>query len=121
MRASLVERLLSPIAEVRREEAASALLMTLLIFLLLAAYYLMKTAREHATWMTVNQSMVHTRRSVAENIAMGQRDGPEVLRSWMNSSGHRANILDPRLTHAGLGAKRAKNGDWYAVQVFVGY
>jgi AAA family ATP:ADP antiporter len=46
MRASLVERLLSPIAEVRREEAASALLMTLLIFLLLAAYYLMKTARE---------------------------------------------------------------------------
>src|SRR6187401_2613694 len=43
---SLVERLLSPIAEVRREEATSALLMTLLMFLLLAAYYLLKTARE---------------------------------------------------------------------------
>jgi ATP:ADP antiporter, AAA family len=40
------ERLLAPIADVRREEVASALLMTLLIFLLLAAYYLMKTARE---------------------------------------------------------------------------
>jgi ATP:ADP antiporter, AAA family len=46
MKAPLVERLLSPIAEVRRHEAASALLMTLLIALLLAAYYLLKTARE---------------------------------------------------------------------------
>src|SRR5690349_5607202 len=46
MRTSLIERVLAPIADVRREEAASALLMTLLIFLLLAAYYLMKTGRE---------------------------------------------------------------------------
>ena len=43
---TFVERLLSPIAEVRREEAASVLLMTLLMFLLLAAYYMLKTARE---------------------------------------------------------------------------
>jgi AAA family ATP:ADP antiporter len=43
---TLVERLLSPIADVRREEAASVLLMTLLMFLVLAAYYLLKTARE---------------------------------------------------------------------------
>ena len=43
---SLVERVLSPIADIRRHETASALLMTLIIFLLLAAYYLMKTARE---------------------------------------------------------------------------
>jgi ATP:ADP antiporter, AAA family len=42
----LIERLLAPIADVRREEATSALLMTLLMFLLLAAYYLIKTARE---------------------------------------------------------------------------
>ena len=41
-----LERLLSPIADVRHEEAASALLMTLLMFLLLGAYYLLKTARE---------------------------------------------------------------------------
>ena len=43
---SALERLLSPVAEVRRHEAVSALLMTLLIFLLLAAYYLLKTVRE---------------------------------------------------------------------------
>src|SRR5688500_14231870 len=41
-----LERLLAPIAEVRRHEVASALLMTLLIFLLLAAYYFLKTVRE---------------------------------------------------------------------------
>ncbi len=43
---TLVERLLSPFAEVRHHEAASVLLMTLLMFLLLAAYYMLKTARE---------------------------------------------------------------------------
>ena len=41
-----VERLLAPIADVRREEVTSVLLMTLLIFLILAAYYMLKTARE---------------------------------------------------------------------------
>ena len=43
---SVIERVLSPIADVRRTEATSALLMTLLMFLLLAAYYMLKTARE---------------------------------------------------------------------------
>src|SRR3954463_12095058 len=43
---SLIERVLAPIADVKREEAPSALLMTLLILLLLAAYYLMRTGRE---------------------------------------------------------------------------
>jgi AAA family ATP:ADP antiporter len=43
---SIGERLLSPIAEVRREEVASALLLTLIMFLILAAYYMLKTARE---------------------------------------------------------------------------
>jgi AAA family ATP:ADP antiporter len=43
---TVVERLLWPIADVRRNEVASALLMTLLMFLLLGAYYELKTARE---------------------------------------------------------------------------
>src|SRR4051812_10378521 len=45
-RKSIGERLLAPIAEVRREEVPSALLITLIMFLVLAAYYLLKTARE---------------------------------------------------------------------------
>jgi ATP:ADP antiporter, AAA family len=43
---TIIERLLSPIAEVRREEVANVLVMTLLMFLLLGAYYMLKTARE---------------------------------------------------------------------------
>jgi len=43
---SLVERLLSPIVDVRPGETATALLLTLLMFLVLAAYYELKTARE---------------------------------------------------------------------------
>jgi AAA family ATP:ADP antiporter len=42
----LAERLLSPIADVRRGETASALLLMLTMFLVLAGYYLLKTARE---------------------------------------------------------------------------
>lgn len=41
--------------------------------------------------------------TAAENIAAGQ-DSPEaVVAAWMNSEGHRGNILDPALTHAGMG------------------
>ena len=43
---SLGERLLAPIADVRRGEVASVLLMTLIMFVILGAYYLLKTARE---------------------------------------------------------------------------
>ena len=43
---TLLERMLSLVADVRQEEAAGALLMTLLMFLILAAYYELKTARE---------------------------------------------------------------------------
>jgi AAA family ATP:ADP antiporter len=42
----LLERLLSPIAEVRSGEAVGALLMTFMMFLVLGGYYLLKTARE---------------------------------------------------------------------------
>ena len=44
--ASLVERALGLVADVRRGEAATALLLTLNVFLLLTAYYLLKVARE---------------------------------------------------------------------------
>src|SRR4026208_2085986 len=43
---TVIERLLSPIADAHRAGEASARLMTLLMFLLLAAYYMLKTARE---------------------------------------------------------------------------
>lgn len=42
-------------------------------------------------------------RSAGENIAQGQRTPQSVMNSWMNSSGHRANILSKDFTHIGVG------------------
>jgi uncharacterized protein YkwD len=39
----------------------------------------------------------------AENIAMGQSSPAEVMDAWMNSEGHRSNILNCRLVHLGVG------------------
>lgn len=39
----------------------------------------------------------------AENIASGQRSPEEVMKSWMNSDGHRANILNPNMKKLGVG------------------
>ena len=57
-------------------------------------------------------------RKVAENIAAGQRTAEEVVRGWMGSPGHRANILDGDLTQLGVG--RADGGSYsvYWTQVF---
>jgi uncharacterized protein YkwD len=79
---------------------------------------LVKTAREHCSWMTLNRIFQHTRRSVAENIAMGQPSSQDVVRSWMNSSGHRANILNPNHRRIGVSAYRTPSGTIYWVQQF---
>lgn len=79
---------------------------------------LMETAREHATWMTRNRSMVHTRQPVAENIAMGQPHSSDVVRAWMNSSGHRANILNAGHQRIGVAAFRTESGTIFWCQQF---
>ncbi len=55
--------------------------------------------------------------AIGENVAMGQPDPAAVMASWMNSPGHRQNILNPDFTELGLGyAEQA--GERYWVQVF---
>ncbi|MCL2415895.1 MAG: CAP domain-containing protein, partial [Defluviitaleaceae bacterium] len=39
----------------------------------------------------------------AENIAAGQRTAQAVVTSWMNSPGHRANIMNPARREIGIG------------------
>jgi uncharacterized protein YkwD len=39
----------------------------------------------------------------AENIAVGQQNAEQVMEGWMNSDGHRANILNCELTNIGVG------------------
>ncbi|OMF15169.1 serine protease [Paenibacillus amylolyticus] len=50
-----------------------------------------------------------------ENIAKGQKTPQEVVTAWMNSEGHRANILSKNFTHIGVGYF---NGYW--AQEFIG-
>lgn len=57
--------------------------------------------------------------AAAENIAYGQRTPSEVMNSWMNSPGHRANILNRSFTHIGVGAAKAANGTVYWTQMFL--
>ncbi|WP_333859008.1 CAP domain-containing protein [Clostridium sp.] len=57
--------------------------------------------------------------AAGENIAYGQKDAAEVMDSWMNSSGHRANILNSNFTEIGVGVAKDKNGTPYWVQMFI--
>ena len=52
-----------------------------------------------------------------ENIARGQTNANSVMTSWMNSEGHRDNILNPNFTHIGVGYK-LENNTAYWVQLF---
>ena len=79
---------------------------------------LMSSARQHATWMTLNRSMVHTNQPVAENIAMGQPDSQQVVQCWMNSPGHRANILNGSHRRIGVAAYRTVAGTIFWCQQF---
>lgn len=56
-------------------------------------------------------------RMAGENVAMGGRTAERTVQMWMNSPGHRANILNPRYTQLGVGW--AANGS-YATQQFGG-
>ena len=57
--------------------------------------------------------------AAAENIAYGQRTPAEVMNGWMNSPGHRANILSKTVTQIGVGAAKAANGTLYWTQMFI--
>jgi len=56
-------------------------------------------------------------KSAGENIAMGQRSPEEVVQAWMNSQGHRENIMNPNFTHIGVGHVATGN---YWTQMFIG-
>lgn len=95
---------------------------------------LSKVAREKSRDMSVNDYFSHTSptygspfdmmksygidyRSAGENIARGQRTPEEVVNGWMNSEGHRANILSAKFTHIGVGYIADGN---YWTQEFIG-
>ena len=102
---------------------------------------LQNAAQKHAVDMAVQDYFSHTGKNGstpdqritaegyafsgwAENIAAGQQTPQAVVTSWMNSPGHRANILNCALTELGVGyyflANDTGNENWnhYWVQVF---
>ena len=54
----------------------------------------------------------------AENIAAGQRTAEAVVKGWMDSPGHRANILNCKLKALGVGLARGGSYGWYWTQNF---
>ena len=55
-------------------------------------------------------------RTAGENIAMGYRTPKAVVEGWMNSQGHRANILNKSYTRIGVGFS---SGGYYWTQMFI--
>lgn len=57
--------------------------------------------------------------SAGENIAMGYLSAESVMDGWMNSEGHRANILNPVFGQVGIGVYETEDGGgYYWVQIF---
>jgi len=58
--------------------------------------------------------------SAGENIAAGQQTPQEVVSAWMNSEGHRDNILNPHYTTIGVGYVKGGSYGSYWTQDFIG-
>jgi uncharacterized protein YkwD len=69
-------------------------------------------------WDRMNRYGIRGWSLVGENIAMGQRSPQEVQTAWMNSPGHRANILTADFTHVGVAFYQREGGRTYWTQLF---
>ena len=49
------------------------------------------------------------KQATSENVAMGQQNEEEVMKSWLSSPGHCANIMNPNVTEVGA----AHSGDYW--------
>lgn len=57
--------------------------------------------------------------SAGENIAKGQKSPADVMNGWMNSQGHKDNILNSSYTEIGVGYVTDSSGTTYWVQHFI--
>ncbi|MCL1880750.1 MAG: CAP domain-containing protein [Oscillospiraceae bacterium] len=79
--------------------------------------YFSHTRPNGTSWTTtlIENNIPHT--TAGENLAWGQRTPAEVMQGWMNSRGHRENILNPNFGRIAVGAVQY-NGRFYWVQLF---
>ena len=55
---------------------------------------------------------------ISENVALGYPNAETVVEGWMNSRGHRQNILDAGVVETGIAVARSATGGLYYCQVF---
>ena len=79
--------------------------------------YFSHTSPVYGTPFKMMKDFGITYRSAGENIARGQKSPQAVVNAWMNSSGHRANILNASFTEIGVGYVTDGN---YWTQMFIG-
>ena len=79
--------------------------------------YFSHTSPTYGTPFQMIRSFGLSYRSAGENIAYGQRTPAAVVDAWMNSSGHRANILSASYTQIGVGYCASGH---YWTQMFIG-
>ncbi|MBQ9107045.1 MAG: SafA/ExsA family spore coat assembly protein [Clostridia bacterium] len=68
---------------------------------------------------TMMQSFGIVFSAAGENIAHGQTGADEVMEDWMNSPGHKANIMSDIYNQIGVGVAKADNGTYYFTQLFI--
>ena len=83
-------------------------------------HYFSHTSPTYGSPFQMLQSYGVSYRTAGENIAAGQRTPDEVMQSWLNSSGHRANILNPNYTELGVGYYKGGSYGVYWTQTFIG-
>lgn len=80
--------------------------------------YFSHTRPNGSSFATALREQGVTYKSAGENIAWGQRTPEEVVSAWMNSSGHRKNIMNPNFTTIGVGYYENARGTDYWCQLF---
>ena len=78
--------------------------------------YFSHTSPVYGTPFTMMKNFGISYKSAGENIAQGQTTAKAVVNAWMNSEGHRANILNKNYTHIGVGY--VKDGNYWT-QMFI--
>lgn len=79
--------------------------------------YFSHTSPVYGTPFQMMKSFGISYKTAGENIAKGQKTPQAVVNAWMNSSGHRANILNSSYTKIGVGY--VANGNYWT-QMFIG-
>lgn len=85
-------------------------------------------AQQHAERLAAARSLHHQdlggvmsgcgMSTAGENVAMNYNGPSAMVNQWLESPGHRANLLSNRFSLIGVGVAQASDGSWYGVQVF---